>query len=91
MDGNSPWTDMEMRVLIRCSREILPEIAQAMRRPLSEVITKFTQLHEIFEKQFEEKAQRYIKLGFEPDEAFLKVADEEEIDFERIREIEERA
>ncbi|MFX0203786.1 MAG: hypothetical protein ACFFCW_47410 [Candidatus Hodarchaeota archaeon] len=85
MADKKPWTDLEMFVLIRSTKEILPEIATAMERPLEEVFNKYEQLQTIFEKEYEDQAQNYIRMGFEPDEAFLKVADEVKIDLKKIR------
>ncbi|MFX0208574.1 MAG: hypothetical protein ACFFDT_21510 [Candidatus Hodarchaeota archaeon] len=85
MTGKKPWTDLEMFVLIRSTKESLPEIATAMERPLEAVLNKYEQLQAIFEKEYEGQAQNYIRMGFEPDEAFLKVADEVKIDLKKIR------
>lgn len=90
MTGKKPWTDLEMFVLIRSTKEVLPEIAKAMERSLEEVVNKYEQLQTIFEKEYEGQAQKYIRMGFEPDEAFLKVADEVKMDLRKIREMEER-
>ena len=90
MTGKRPWTDFERLMLIRSMKEMLPEMAEAMKRPLGEVVAKHEQLQKIFEKEYEDKAQKYLELGFELDEAFLKVADEVHIDLKRIRELEER-
>ena len=91
MVKEEPWSDFERLVLIRCTRDMLPLMAEAMDRPLNQVVTKFLQLHEIFERQYEEEAKKYMSLGFMRDEAYEKVANQEEIDVEKIRRLEENA
>jgi hypothetical protein len=88
MVEEEPWSDFERLVLIRCTRDMLPMMADVMNRPLNHVVEKFLQLHEIFERQYEEEAKKYMSLGFMRDEAYEKVADEVDIDFEKIRAIE---
>jgi hypothetical protein len=86
---NRPWTDTERLVLIRCTREMIPELAGLMKRSLGEVTVKFLQLHEIFEQQYASAVKKYISWGFMPDEAYEKVAYEVDIDFDKIRDMEE--
>jgi len=59
-----------------------------MARPLKQVVAKFLQLREVFERLYEVEAKKYMHLGFTRDEAFEKVAYEVDIDFDRIREME---
>ena len=89
LNVNRPWTDTERLVLIRCTREMIPELAGIMKRSLGEVTAKFLQLHEIFEQQHANAVKKYINWGFMPDEAYEKVAYEVEIDFNKIRDMEE--
>ena len=90
MGKEKPWTDGERLVLIRSSREMIPKIAETLGRPIKDVKGKFKEIHAILERQFESKAKRYMEMGFKQDEAFLKAADEEEIDLKKLRELEER-
>jgi hypothetical protein len=67
---------------------MLPELSNFLERPLDELERKYEMLQNGFKKLYRAKAKRYMKMGYEPDEAFEKVASEEEIDIERIREME---
>lgn len=82
-----PWTDLEMRLLIQSSRDMLPMLASAMERPLKEVVLKFNQLRTILEEKFKMRAKRYMDMGFDRDDALLKLAMEEKIDFKKIHEM----
>ena len=88
MSGVKFWSDSERLLLILSSRDMVPEVSKLMGRPLKEVQVKYDQLQEIFKKLYEAKALRYVETGFTMDEAFEKVALEEEINIERIREME---
>lgn len=90
MGEEKPWTDIERLVLIRSSREMIPEMAEAMGRPFRDVMRKFEDINAILEGQFEKKAKRYVEMGFGQEEAFLKAADEGEMDLKELRELEKR-
>lgn len=87
MGEEKPWTNIEKLVLIHSSRETIPEIAEALGRPIEDVIRKFGEIHTILEKLFEIKAERYMEMGYEEEEAFLKVAGEKNIDLKKLREL----
>jgi len=52
------WSDSERLMLVRISREMLPELSRFMRRPLEEVQAKYEQLQGIFKRLYGEKAKR---------------------------------
>jgi hypothetical protein len=67
---------------------MLPELSNFWGRSLDEVERKYELIQEIFKSLYKVKAKKYLEMGFEPDEAFEKVASEEKINIERIREME---
>jgi len=79
-----PWSDNDLLMLIRIPREMLPELSEFLGRPLDELERKYEMLQTSFKRLYMAKAKRYMKIGYEPDEAFEKLASEEEIDIERI-------
>ncbi len=83
------WTDMELYVLIKSSREILPTLVEIMHRPYDEIAIKYDRVQEDFNTQYMEQAKRFVNGGDDEDEAYLKVS-KEVVDISKIREIEKQ-
>jgi hypothetical protein len=49
---------------MRPSREMIPEIAEALGLPIVDVRGRFEEVNVILEKQFENRAKVYMGMGF---------------------------
>jgi hypothetical protein len=76
-------------MLIRIPKESLPELSKILERPFDEVEKKFELLQKSFKRFYKANAKRYIKIGYEEEDAFEIVAFRDEIDIKSIREMEE--
>lgn len=59
-------------MLIRISRESLPELSDVQERPLDELERKYELLKKSFKRLYEAKTMQYLKIGYKEDEALKK-------------------